>query len=163
MSRSQISKNRRAAAVTAPSVPAAAPLTLGDRLFLKLGRFGTKAVHRLIAAAMVVMVLLADYVLVLFTAVNVVPNIAVLIQQGTGVTMEMRPDAVVAGWLIPVLFIVAAVFVAEIFAMRRLWRFAMERISAMGQAMFRLDGQGNAGTSQHKVSPIRPAKAKAVS
>lgn len=162
MSRSQISKNRSASTGATPSAPSAARLTLGDRVFLKLGRFGAKAVYRLISAALLTLVLLADYLLVLFTAVNVVPNIGVLVQQGTGMTMDLRPDAWIAGWLIPVLFIVAAVFVAEIFFMRRLWRFAMGRIKAVRESLFRLAGQ-ESGATQDKVSPIRRTKTPAAS
>jgi hypothetical protein len=91
--------------------------------------------------ALLALVLFADYLIVLFTAVNVLPNIAALIQQGTGVTLNARIDAVIAGWLIPVLFIVAAVFVAEIFLMRQLWRSTIKLTRNMGRSLFRLADQ----------------------
>jgi hypothetical protein len=150
MSRTMIEKISTAPGKTAasakgsrPSRPGARPsadsFTLADRVYLKFGRFGTTVIHRLVSVALVALVLVADYLLVLFTAVNVLPNIAVLIQQGTGVTLNARLDMVIAGWLIPVLFIVAAVLVAEIFLMRRLWRAATGLSRTLGRALFALD------------------------
>lgn len=141
MSRTKPSTIRNSPAVTAPSSSSSTQLSLGDRVYLKFGRFGTKVIHRLASVALLALVLFVDYLLVLFTAVNVLPNIAVLIQQGTGVTLDARIDAVIAGWLIPVLFIVAAVLVGEIVVMRRLWRFATGVISRMGHSLFRLAGE----------------------
>lgn len=115
--------------------------SLGDRIFLKFGRTGTAVIHRITAAALLALVLFADYLIVLFTAVNVVPNIAVLVQQGTGVTLDARIDAVVAGWLLPVLFIVAAALVAEVFLLRRLWIAALGLTRRIKQSLFRLDGE----------------------
>ncbi|MGY4541214.1 hypothetical protein ACVWY0_001123 [Arthrobacter sp. UYNi723] len=141
MSRTKSSTIRNSPAVSAPSASSSRQLTLGDRVYLKFGRFGTKVIHRLASVAVLALVLFVDYLLVLFTAVNVLPNIAVLIQQGTGVTLDARIDAVIAGWLIPVLFIVAAVLVGEIVVMRRLWRFATGVTRRMGQSLFRLAGE----------------------
>lgn len=141
MSRTKPSTIRNSQAVTAPTASTTTQPTLGDRVYLKFGRFGTKVIHRLASVAMLALVLFLDYLIVLFTAVNVLPNIAVLIQQGTGVTLDARIDAVIAGWLIPVLFIVAAVLVGEIVVMRRLWRFATGLIGRMGHSLFRLSGE----------------------
>ena len=86
--------------------PAAGSFTLGDRVYLKFGGSAVKGIHVLATALVFGLVLLADYLIVLFTAVNVLPNIAALVQKETGISVEMRIDAVIAGWLIPVLFIV---------------------------------------------------------
>lgn len=117
---------------------AAVPASFGDKVFLKFGRTGTRVIHRVTAAVLLALVVFADYLIVLFTAMNLVPNIAVLVQQATGVTLEARPDAVIAGWLLPVLFIVAMVLVAEVFLLRRLWIAATGLIRRMGRALFRL-------------------------
>lgn len=124
-----------------PAAPAAGSLTLGDRVYLKFGWPMVKALHVLATVLLFGLVLLVDYLLVLFTAVSVVPNIGALIQKGTGVTPDMRIDAVIAGWLLPVLFIVAAVLVGEIFLMRRLWRFAAARLNSLAGWLFRLEAE----------------------
>jgi small neutral amino acid transporter SnatA (MarC family) len=138
MSRTKTSTIRNTSARAAAPVPSAGAFTFGDRVFLKFGPQGTRAIYLFMAFLLLALVFFVDYLLVLFTAVNVVPNIAVLIQQGTGVTPEMRIDAVIAGWLLPVLFIVAAVLVGEIFMMRRLGRFARGVRQTMRRSLFRL-------------------------
>lgn len=130
----KINPTRRAADTAAPR-----PLTLGDRMYLRFGFPVVRGLHLLATVVVYGLALIVDYLLVLFTAVSVLPNIAALIQKGTGVTVDMRIDAVIAGWLIPVLFIVAAVLVGEIFMMRRLWRFASERLFALAGWLFRLE------------------------
>ncbi|MCB5280371.1 hypothetical protein [Arthrobacter sp. ES1] len=138
--------------------PAAGSLTLGDRVYLKFGWPMVKSLHVLATVLLFGLVLFVDYLLVLFTAVNVLPNIAALVQKGTGMTVDMRIDAVIAGWLIPVLFIVAAVLVGEIVLMRRLWRFASGRLDALAGSLFRLEDEKRSG--QRPVTLI-PTKAQA--
>jgi hypothetical protein len=140
---------------TSPAAAAAGSLTLGDRVYLKFGWPMVKSLHVAATALVFGLVLFVDYLLVLFTAVNVLPNIAALIQQGTGVTVEMRIDTVIAGWLIPVLFIVAAVLVGEIFLMRRLWRFAAGRLKALGGWLFRLENEKRASRQQVALFPTK--------
>lgn len=158
MSRNQISRIR-----STPSAPkgsaSADPFTLGDRLYLRLGLFGTRALHRVASFALMALVLLADYLIVLFTAVNVLPNVAAFIQQGTGVTLEMRVDAVIAGWLLPVLFIAAAILVGEVFLMRRLWRAARNLLARMGRSLFRLHEERDQALVSGKSAP-KPRAAK---
>lgn len=141
MSRTKTSTIRNSPAVTVPRASSSPSFTLGDRVFLKFGQLGTRALHLFAAGVLRVLVLFVDYLIVLFTAVNVLPNIAVLIQQGTGVTLDARIDAVIAGWLLPVLFIAAAVLVGEIFVMRSLWRFTTGLIRTMGSSLFRMAGE----------------------
>jgi hypothetical protein len=88
----------------------------------------------LIAAA----VLLIDYVVAIYTAVSIVPNIAAMIQQATGVTTGMSFDVVVAGWLLPVIFLTALIFAAEVFLMRALWR-ASRRVNTSLKRRFGLN------------------------
>lgn len=134
----------------------ARPFTLGDRMYLRFGYPAVRGLHLLATVLVFGVVLFLDYLLVLFTAVNVLPNIAVLVQNGTGVSVDMRLDAVIAGWLIPVLFIVAAVLVGEIFLMRRLWRFAADRLLALAGWLLRLEVEKSPAG---KPAPI-PAKVK---
>lgn len=159
MSRTQTSKNRSTPNGEVVADSPIRPVTLGDRIFLKVGHAGAQVVHLFATLLLFALVLFADYLIVLFTAVNVLPNIAVLIQQGTGVTLDARLDAVIAGWLIPVLFIVAAVLVGEIFLMRRLWLFATNRKQAMGRSLFRMEAETQSVASPSKVS-AKPSSLK---
>ena len=165
MSRTTTSKTGSSPDRTLAFASPAVPSTFGDRIYLRFGRFGTSAIHRLVSAALLGLVLLADYLIVLFTAVNVLPNIAVLIQHGTGVTLEARIDAVIAGWLIPVLFIAAAVLVAEVFLMRKLWRSATGLNRRLRRSLFRLaDGHRQAAPAGGKTQlKTRGTKAAAAS
>ena len=154
MSRTTTSKTGTAQDRTLALASSAAPSTFGDRIYLRFGKLGTTVIHRLVSAALLGLVLFADYLIVLFTAVNVLPNIAVLIQHGTGVTLEARMDAVIAGWLIPVLFIAAAVLVAEIFLMRKLWRSATDVTRRLRRSLFRLaDVQKQASPAAGNTKP----------
>lgn len=141
-----------------PTAASSASFSAADRLYLRFGWPMVKTLHTVAKLLAFGIVLVIDYLLVLFTAVNVIPNIAVLIQRGTGVSIDMRLDAVLAGWLIPVLFIVAAVFVGEIFLMRGLWRFAAGKLRSLGRWLFRLEEEKRAG--QRPVS-LLPAQSRA--
>lgn len=140
------------------SSPAAVSLTLGDRLYLKFGWPMVKSLHVATTLLAFGLVLLVDYLLVLFTAVAVVPNLGAMVQKGTGVTVDMRIDAVIAGWLLPVVFIVAAVLVGEVVLMRRLWRFAADRLATLAAALFRLEHEKRAS---HRPVTLLPTKAQA--
>lgn len=155
-----MARNQTGRSVDTPSAaPAQARMAPGEWVFLKFGRSGAKLVHRLSAAALRTAVLFFDYLLVLFTAVNVLPNVAAFVQQGTGVTVDMRIDAVLAGWLIPVIFIAAAILVGEVFMMGRLWRFASRLIRRIEQALFRGEPQ-KAGAAPRKTGSAANRRAK---
>lgn len=165
MSRNQNKKTRAAEDKPAGAVVLNPALTPADRVFLKFGRPGAKLVHQLIAVLLGTAVLFFDYLLVMYTAVSVLPNIAALLQQGTGVTLEMRPDTVIAGWLVPLLFLTAVVLVAEVFLMRRLWRWTRDLSRRVGASLFRLDDKTEKSAPRAgKVSRLpRPTKITAVS
>lgn len=158
MSRSKISRIR-STDEGAAAVAATGRLSLGDRLFLRFGRIGAATVHRVALLAMLALVVVLSYLMVLFSAVSIVPNLAVLVQQGTGITLEMRLDAVVAGWLLPVLFLVAALLVAEVFVVRAMWRTARGAGRRLKKALFRLeDAQATVSPSVKAAQSVRPSK-----
>lgn len=157
MSRSKISRIR-STDDGAAAAAATGGLSLGDRLFLRFGRVGAATVHRVALLAMLALVVVLSYLMVLFSAVSIVPNLAVLVQQGTGITLEMRLDAVVAGWLLPVLFLVAALLVAEVFLVRAMWRTARVAGRRLKKALFRLDAQVKASPSNAAGQAARPGK-----
>jgi hypothetical protein len=140
MKRNQNTKTRTTASTPSSRSGAASTVrdkTVGDRIYGKLGALGTGVLYRVVATVLLALVIFLDYVLVLFTAVNMLPNVAVLVQQGTGVSLDSRIDAVVAGWLLPVLFIAAALLVAEIVLMRGLWRLVARFNSSIALYLFR--------------------------
>lgn len=148
---------------TPPVAPAQAKPAPGEWVLLKFGRTGAKLIHRLSAVALRAAVLFFDYLLVLFTAVSVLPNVGALVQQGTGVTVDLRMDAVLAGWLIPVVFIAAAILVGEVFLMGRVWRFASRLIRKMDLALFGNEpqtagaaprGRGSASNRRAKIAAV---------
>lgn len=155
MARTQTGKTSN----TPSTAPVQARPALGEWVFLKFGRSGAKLIHRLSAVALRTAVLFFDYLLVLFTAVNVLPNVAALVQQGTGVSVDMRIDVVLAGWLIPVIFIAAAILVGEVFVMGRLWRFASRLSRKIERALLR-DEPKNTGAASHTKGPVSNRRAK---
>ncbi|KIA73394.1 hypothetical protein ANMWB30_23210 [Arthrobacter sp. MWB30] len=162
MSRNITSRPGATKAATPASSFATSP-GLGERVFLRFGRVGSGVLYRLLAVVLAIVVMLLDYLLVMFTAVSVVPNIAVLIQQGTGVTIDARIDAVIAGWLLPVVFIIAAVLIGEVFLMRKLWRIRGRVLHTVGSSLFRLrDEAGNPVGNAAKASPKARATRVAV-
>ena len=150
-----MSKRTQFEKISQSPAAAAAALTLADRVYLKFGWPMVKSLHVAATALVFGLVLFLDYLLVIFTAVSVVPNVAVLIQKGTGVSVDMRIDAVIAGWLLPVLFIVAALLVGEVFVMRRLWRFAAGRLKSLAGWLFRLEDEKRAGKAPVRLVTTR--------
>lgn len=75
-------------------------------------------------------VLFAYYVLTFYTAIQVVPTIFGFVKAGTGLTMDMGFDTIIAVWIAPSLFLVALLFVAVLLAMRGLWRLRSRAVTA---------------------------------
>lgn len=101
-----------------------APTTFAQRLNLRLGKTGSKGLVKGLFLLMLVVVGLLDYLLVFFLAVSAVPNMMAAVQQGTGVNSTMAMEVVVAGWIVPSLFIVGMMFVLALLVMRSVWRVA---------------------------------------
>lgn len=118
-----------------------------DKIRLKLGYFGAKAALRIVSVILLLIMALFIYLLVIFTAVSIIPNIAAFIQQGTGIGIDLRLDVVIAGWLLPTVFVVGMVMVAEVAAFRALWRFTTGIIKKMGVALFRIDEEERAAAA----------------
>ncbi|MER6520105.1 hypothetical protein ABT246_25025 [Streptomyces sp. NPDC001553] len=72
-----------------------------------------------------VIVLLADYLLALITAVVIIPLLgAWLHQQSSASRGALSADGTIAMWLMPLLFLVALLAAGEIVVMRGMWRWA---------------------------------------
>jgi hypothetical protein len=78
---------------------------------------------------------LADYMLVMVTAVSVIPMIGAYLHQRSGTSLgSPTASATIAVWLVPFLFVVVALAVAEIAFMRWLWRAGSGRIASLKHA-----------------------------
>lgn len=140
-------KETPAAPVVESVAVAPRPSTVADKIRLKLGYFGAQAVYRMASVALLLILAVFIYLLVIFTAVSIIPNIAAFIQQGTGISIDLRPDVVIAGWLLPTVFVVGMLMVAEVVAFKALWRFTTGIIKKMAVALFRIDEEERAAAA----------------
>ena len=86
------------------------------------GRIGPTAAVLTVKTLTLGAVLFAHYVLAFYTAIQVVPTVFGFVKAGTGLTMDMGIDTIIAAWIAPSLFLVALLFVLVLTAMRSLWR-----------------------------------------
>lgn len=119
---------------TAPRVPDEEPVVVSpeplvassplvESLRSRLGPTGIKAFSKAVRTAMIVGNVFVSYVVAVFLASEVVPRIAALVQNTSGVSLDQSVDLVVAHWLLPVVFLSAAMFAVMFVALRSLWRF----------------------------------------
>ncbi|MFD8633932.1 hypothetical protein [Streptomyces sp. NPDC059533] len=80
-------------------------------------------------------VLLADYLLALITAVVVIPLLGAWLHQQSGASrVALSADGTIAMWLVPLLFLVALLAAGEIAVMRGMWRWATRMIAKIQDA-----------------------------
>ena len=76
--------------------------------------------------------LVVDYLLVMVTAVGVIPMIGLYLHQASGSAQnELTTSGTVALWIVPLLFVVTLLAVAEIALMRWLWRTGSRWIASI--------------------------------
>lgn len=66
-------------------------------------------------------VVFAYYFIAFFVAVRIVPVTMGFVKDGTGVTMNMPVDTILAVWVAPSLFLIALIFAGTFVAMRKIW------------------------------------------
>ncbi|MBK3582441.1 hypothetical protein JHN49_01410 [Streptomyces sp. MBT57] len=80
-------------------------------------------------------VLLADYLLAIITAVVVIPMLGAWLHQQSGAARgALSGDGTIAIWLMPLLFLVALIVAGEIVVMRSMWRWATRMIAKIRDA-----------------------------
>ena len=72
------------------------------------------------------LVLAADYLILIATAVYLLPNTAVWLHQESGAA-SLTADGLIAMWVVPLAFLALAVLAGEIACMRAMWRWANYR------------------------------------
>jgi uncharacterized membrane protein len=110
---------RAAEAKQADTVGTAAPL--GTRIRARVGESGARSVLAAVRAGLVVASGLVSYVLAMFVAVTVVPNLFVVVSTGTGVGPSSPLELQLVHWLAPSLFLIGLVFVLVLVVVRSLW------------------------------------------
>lgn len=109
--------------VVSPEPPPVASPLLVEGLRSRLGPTGIRAFSKAVRTAMIVGNAFVSYVVAVFLASEAVPRIAALVQNTSGVSLDQSVDLVVAHWLLPVVFLSAAMFAVMFVALRSLWRF----------------------------------------
>lgn len=85
---------------------------------------------------------LIDYLLILTTALSVIPMLGAYLHQQSGAPLgEPTASGAIALWLVPFLFVVVMLAVAQIAFMRWLWRIGGARIARIKRG--RLGGLGD--------------------
>jgi hypothetical protein len=94
---------------------------LGTRIRARVGESGARSVLAAVRAGLMVASALASYVLAMFVAVTVVPNLFVVVSTGTGVGPSSPLELQLVHWLAPSLFLIGLVFVLVLVVVRSLW------------------------------------------
>lgn len=102
--------------------------SLGARIRARLGQGGAHSLMLTTRIGLMVLSGLAGYVVAMFAAVTVVPNIFLMVATGTGVGPASPLETQLAHWLAPSLFLIGLAFVLVLVVVRWLWR-AQRRLS----------------------------------
>lgn len=94
---------------------------LGARIRARAGESGARSVLRVVRAGLMIASGLASYVLAMFVAVTVVPNLFVVVSTGTGIGPSSPLELQLVHWLAPSLFLIGLVFVLVLVVVRSLW------------------------------------------
>ncbi|MBB6121579.1 hypothetical protein [Nocardiopsis algeriensis] len=118
--RARKSAAQRAAEAKQADIGGSAP-SLGTRIRARVGDSGARSVLVAVRAGLAIASGLAGYVLAMFAAVTVVPNLFVVVSTGTGVGPTSPLELQLMHWLAPSLFLIGLVFVLVLVAVRSLW------------------------------------------
>ncbi|MFG1858911.1 hypothetical protein ACGFJT_44250 [Actinomadura geliboluensis] len=100
---------------------------------------------------------LVDFVLVTVTAFGLIPMLGVYVHQQSGAARgEFSADGTIALWLVPFVFVVVMLTIAEIAFMRWLWREGSRRIRKHKRARF--GGQADALAGSMSSAPAEIAR-----
>lgn len=92
------------------------------RLTPPKGKIGPVAIVLLAKSASLVGVIFAFYFIAFFAAVRLVPITMGFVKDGTGVTMDLPFETVIAAWIAPSVFLIAFIFTLCLVLMRFIWR-----------------------------------------
>lgn len=96
-----------------------------------LGKAAPNSILLATKAATLVVLLVLDYLIVFFSAIQVVPLIMAFVMSGTGVTFDMPFETVLSAWIVPALFLVALFFALVLVTIRALWRLRARLVAVV--------------------------------
>lgn len=121
-----------------PTEQNGAAVSWGTRIRARLGPSGARSVLMAVRAGLMFVSASAGYVVAMFAAVTVVPNVFLMVAAGTGIGPASPLEMQLAHWLTPSLFLIGLIFVLVLMVVRWLWRVqrrlaAKARHSLLGQ------------------------------
>lgn len=99
------------------------------------GKVGPVGLVLLTKTASLFLVIVAYYVIVMFCAVRVVPLLMGFVLNGSGVTMDLPVETIVAVWIVPSLFLVGMLFGLALTAMKALWHVRRRLIETVSRRL----------------------------
>lgn len=104
------------------------------------------------------LVLLADYIMAIVTAIVIIPLLGAWLHQQAGVAqVDLVGAGGIAMWLVPFLFLVVLIIAGELAVMRSMWRWASDRLNTIPETSS-ADGRGTAGGSASRAGTNRSSK-----
>lgn len=117
------------------ATPKGRDLTRGEAIRLRWGAGGAKGLYVAGRAGLVVLVSALIYLLAMYVSVKVVPNTMVMVQRGTGIPSDADFPLLLAGWIVPSVFMIGLVFVLTVVVMRGLWRWQLRQGKKLRRAL----------------------------
>lgn len=97
-------------------------LPLGDRIRIRWGAGGAKALYGFIRGVLLVATVLLSWILALFAASNVAPNLMLVISETSGLKADAAFDQVLVSWVAPSLVLILLLTALVIAVVAWLWK-----------------------------------------
>lgn len=135
------SKVESSSTKTTAAKPAARELTRGESIRMRWGAGGAKGLYVAGRAGLWVLSGAAIYLLAMYVSVKMVPNVMVMVQRGTGIPSDADLPLLLAGWIVPSVFLLGLLFALTVTVMRGIWRW--QRRQALKLRGSLVDPQGD--------------------
>lgn len=116
-------------------------LTRGQSIRMRWGAGGAKGLYVAARAGLWVLSGAVIYLLAMYVSVKVVPNVMVMVQRGTGVPSDADLPLLLAGWIVPSVFMLGLIFVLAVTVMRGIWRWQRRQAQKLRGSL--VDPQGD--------------------
>lgn len=97
-------------------------LPLGDRIRIRWGAGGAKALYGFIRGVMLAATVFASWILALFAASNVAPNLMLVISETSGLKADAAFNQVLVSWIAPSLVLILLLTALVIAVVAWLWK-----------------------------------------
>lgn len=119
---SKKTKASQAAAKRAEEAKQTAQIPWGDRMRIRWGDGGAKALFGFIRGILITAVGLVSWLIALFAATGVAPNLVMVVFRGAGIDGDTPFNTILISWVAPSLVLLALLVALVIVAVRSLWR-----------------------------------------